>query len=464
MSAFEISLLLTFSAVFFSWVVTTFPGEWQEEFLAKWDKPRWAISPHDWVFNLPFDPNTGRRKSPFSNTLVLPDLNIYDGLKIDDPEKVRWRKYVFVAGRRDLGGAIFNGAILPKVDFTGAYLQSVSLNGAELQGASLDGAELQGALLNRASLRGASLRVAQLQNAQLNRADLQGASLDGAELQGALLNRASLRGASLSRARLQNAQLNYAELQGATLSGAQLQGAALVFAEMPAARLDNLSLEGASLSFAKLYGASLEGTRLEGASLLSAELQGASLAGARLEGAYLGGANFQAASLDDADLQGASLQQADLRGASMYGVALSATDLGAQGEPAHLWRTTYPSPATHPSPDDPRDRDAAPWNIKISVRDETWLSSTEDGLSGSARAWNNKDYMNLVEQIKSLPDDTARSTALNRVRILDCDNPDAALASWIHPNQCPPRLLSGERSWRTPASMTRTMRRHSRWS
>ncbi len=76
LAAFEIALLLSFAAVFFSWIVTTFPGESQEEFLAKWDKPRWAIAPHNWVFNLPFDSNTGRRKSFFSSTLVLPDLNI----------------------------------------------------------------------------------------------------------------------------------------------------------------------------------------------------------------------------------------------------------------------------------------------------------------------------------------------------------------------------------------------------
>src|SRR5208282_647424 len=119
-----VGLALSAGAVLFSWTAVTFPGEWQEDHWPDWrlipasdeqGKPI-KVSLHDWVFNLPFDSNTGRRESPLSSTLLLPDLNIYDGLKIDDPEKVKWRKYVFVAGHRNLRGAILNGAILPKVD------------------------------------------------------------------------------------------------------------------------------------------------------------------------------------------------------------------------------------------------------------------------------------------------------------------------------------------------------------
>src|SRR5208282_2828573 len=108
-----LGLALSASAVLFSWTAATFPGEWQEDYL-----PNWRIIPtsddtgkltkvslHDWVFNGPVDDTTRRRKSLFSSTLVLPGLNIYEGLNIDDPEKAKWRDFVFRARGRDLRGA-----------------------------------------------------------------------------------------------------------------------------------------------------------------------------------------------------------------------------------------------------------------------------------------------------------------------------------------------------------------------
>ena len=47
---------------------------------------------------------------------------------IDDPEKAKWRDFVFRARGRDLKGAIFDLASLPKVDFKGAELQGASLD------------------------------------------------------------------------------------------------------------------------------------------------------------------------------------------------------------------------------------------------------------------------------------------------------------------------------------------------
>ena len=95
------------------------------------------VSVHDWLFQSRMDDTTHRRRLPLSSTLVLPDLNIYEGLKIDDPEKTKWRDYVFRARGRDLKGAIFDLATLPKVDFDSAQLQGASLDGAQLEGASL---------------------------------------------------------------------------------------------------------------------------------------------------------------------------------------------------------------------------------------------------------------------------------------------------------------------------------------
>src|SRR5208282_2773858 len=232
-----------------------FPGEWQEDYL-----PNWRIIPtsddtgkltkvslHDWVFNGPVDDTTRRRKSLFSSTLVLPGLNIYEGLNIDDPEKAKWRDFVFRARGRDLRGAIFDLASLPKVDFDGAELRGASFEGAHLQGASLDeaklqgaslvGSTLQGASLDRAELQGVSLKGAHLEGASLNAAQLQGASLVDAQLQGALLDTTQLQGASLDRAQLAGADLNAAHLEGASLFHARLQGALLQAAVLRATDL-----------------------------------------------------------------------------------------------------------------------------------------------------------------------------------------------------------------------------------
>jgi uncharacterized protein YjbI with pentapeptide repeats len=280
------------AAILFSGAAATFPGEWQEDHLpewrwlpalAEWGKPAtegdaagklktaslpdWVInaqrlSLHDWLFNE--DPDSiSRRRFPFSNTLVLPGLNIYEGLGIDDPEKAKWHDYVFRARGRDLRGAIFDFATLPKVDFESAELQGASFVRAQLQGARFDGAYLQGSRFDFAKLQGASLGSeptwpygidgARLQGATFWSADLQAASLVDIRLQGAFLNFASLQGASLEQAQLQGASLNFTLLQGASLEGAGLQGAYLYGAQLQGASMQGVSFVGTDLGAAGLW-------------------------------------------------------------------------------------------------------------------------------------------------------------------------------------------------------------------
>ena len=336
----DVGLALSAGAVLFSWKAATFPGEWQEELLPSWrilpamdergnpatEKdakgylrkvfPDWVVnarkvSLHDWLFNAKPDDIT-RRRFPFSNTLVLPGLNVYEGLGIDDPKKAEWREFVFRARGRDLRGAIFDLASLPKVDFTGADLEGATLSGAQLQNASFVNAQLQDARLDDAHLQGASLKEAQLQGASLINAQLRAASLVGAQLQGASLGGAELQGALLDKAHLEGAALWYAQLQGASLNSAQLQGASLLGA----------SLQGAALDFANLQGATLEYTQLQGASLVDAQLQGALL--------------------NSAQLHGASFRDAQLQGVWLYGAKMRGTDLIR----AYLWRTRGEPPDT----------------------------------------------------------------------------------------------------------------------
>jgi uncharacterized protein YjbI with pentapeptide repeats len=246
-------------AVGFSWLVATFPGEPQDEVVAALklipvpnedEDPKGPVgwtSIHDLVFSGSVNPLTGRRRSPFSNTLVLTGFNIYEAQKIDDPKKVEWREHSIDLHARDLNGAVFLNANLTKANLLGAKLQGATLDGATLQGASLNGAQLQGASLNRASVQGASLEDAQLQGASLVNIQLQGSSLLRARLQGASLSSAQLHGASLANAQLQGALLDDAQLQGALLAGANLKGASLNRANLQGSALEGAQLHSASL-------------------------------------------------------------------------------------------------------------------------------------------------------------------------------------------------------------------------
>ena len=133
--AFVLSLLV----LLFSVTAATFPGEWQEDhwpdgrpFLANGQQ----VSLHDWVFNSDVDPASGRRRLPFSSTLVLTGFNVFEGRGIDESMKAEGRDFVFRARGRDLRGAIFHFATLRKIDFVAAKLQGARFESANLEGAS----------------------------------------------------------------------------------------------------------------------------------------------------------------------------------------------------------------------------------------------------------------------------------------------------------------------------------------
>jgi uncharacterized protein YjbI with pentapeptide repeats len=423
--------------IFFSLAVATFPGEWREDHLSEWafaqgneafkqgsaeharpketslegwvepvvswGKSTWnsalneGPSVHDVIFNSPVDQTTRRRWLPFSSTLVLTGFNVVEGLGVDDPKKLDWRDFIFRARGRDLKGARFDFATLPKVDFEYAELEDASLDSAQLRGASFYRTQLQGASLNNAYLQGTSLDDAELQGAKLNGAQLQGASLNHAELQNAVLNGAQLQGASLDRSRLEGASLTDGGLQGVSLKDAELQGA----------WLNGTQLQGASLDRAQLQGAWLNDSQLQGASLDSVLLQGASLNRAQLQGT----------SLDSAQLQGATLKDAQLQGASLAGADLEVVDLSY----AYLWRT---------------DRTQTPSVGAIRMSDVSWRPK---GLAehGEEYAWDEQAYLRLRAKIETLPQGKLRDQAIERIRSLDCSNPDPTLVS-CDPSAAPP--------------------------
>jgi uncharacterized protein YjbI with pentapeptide repeats len=252
---------LSLSPISLAFFVARFPGEWIDQHIS--DKQWIPANPvtallgatdysgkakkssfHDLLFNGEVDQVTRRRKSLFSNTLVLPSFDALEAAKIDDQKKLDSDniKQSSVLRGRHLEGAVLTWADLRKADLEGAHLQNAQLGAANMQGASLDGAQLQGAFLNQAQLQGASLYMAQLQGAYLASAQLQGASLLWVQAQGAVLSTANLDGASLIWANLEGASFDGAQLGGANLGSADLQGANLEFAYLAGANLENANL------------------------------------------------------------------------------------------------------------------------------------------------------------------------------------------------------------------------------
>jgi uncharacterized protein YjbI with pentapeptide repeats len=243
-----------------AFTAATFPGEWMDAHVGnkQWippngvtawlgakdrqDNPIWT-SFHDLLFNGEVEYVTRRRKSLFSNTLVLPGFDAPEAAKIDDPKKLDSVKQTLTLRGRHLEGAVFDSADLRKADLEGAQLQGASLEFAQLQGASLPQAQLQGVSLVLARLQGASFQDAQLQGASFGGAQLQGASLAGAQLQGASLDHAQLHGAVLVQAQLQGASLSQAQLQGANFTGSTFAGT-----DMRNAEVWRTNFEGASLT------------------------------------------------------------------------------------------------------------------------------------------------------------------------------------------------------------------------
>jgi uncharacterized protein YjbI with pentapeptide repeats len=238
--------------IIFSCAIATFPGEPQDKFLHRWDGGKYVARLHDWVFQSEVNEGTRHRWLPFSSTLVLSGLNIYEALGIGNPENARWREFVFHARGRDLNGADFEYAVLTKVDFDGALLRGAAFFRSQMQGASFIKTQLQGANFSLSHLQGAIVEQAQLE----------GASFVGAEGQGA----------DFGNAQLQAARLDGANLQGASFAGAQLQGTTLIDAQLQAADFDVAKLEGSSLVLAQLQGASFAFTVFEATNLLHAFL------------------------------------------------------------------------------------------------------------------------------------------------------------------------------------------------
>lgn len=142
---YPVLTLASLAPIGLAFVAARFPGEWLDSKYGakKWIPPNavtaWLgaaaygegkpipTSFHDLLFNGDVDDVTRRRKSLFSNTLVLPGFDALDAKTIDDQKKFDWAKHTLIARGRHLEGAILGGADLRKADFVGAQLQGSPL-------------------------------------------------------------------------------------------------------------------------------------------------------------------------------------------------------------------------------------------------------------------------------------------------------------------------------------------------
>jgi len=318
--------------------------------------------------------------SLWSNSLVLPNIDVIDRAKFDTEAKIASLPQALSLRGRHLEGAVFIFADLRKVDFSAAKLRDAVLSGADLRNTKFECVSRAGTQLECPDLRGATLFGAKLQ----------GVSLDGVQLTRAILPRAQMQGASLRKAPLQGAWLQGAQLQGARLDDAVLWGAHFENPP-PMFELDLTQLQGALPTSAEVL------------SVTSAQLQGASLNGAQLQGASLVDTQLQAASLDGAQLQGAYLVNTQLQGASLVGAQLQ----GAAFIKPFTWRAQVTeSNGQGTLVSEPENR---PKYHTLGCAFEPW------GCDWSSGAFT--DLKRLIE--RQVPEGDRRNAALNRITILD---------------------------------------------
>lgn len=247
--------------------IATFPGEWLDEHSIS------ALVPlHRFLVAGPISGGSYEQTSPWSNILVLPNVDLSDNAKFNSDAKIDSVTFTISLRFRDLRGAILAGAQLPRVDLRGAMLQGANLSGADIRGAllscertnfsssdsdedtTLEGnsdyrcADLRGANLSEVSAQGAQFWGAKLQGANFGFSDLSGASFYGASLQGAYLGGARMAFVNLQQAHAQGAYFVDAQLQGTYFTDSQLDGAVLDEAQLQGAEFNPKSLTGASLA------------------------------------------------------------------------------------------------------------------------------------------------------------------------------------------------------------------------
>jgi pentapeptide repeat protein len=211
-----------------AFTAATFPREWMDAHIGNkpWIPPNsvtaWlgakdqgnepiSTSFHDLLFNGDVDPVTRRRKSLFSNTLVLPDFDALEAAKIDDPKKLDSVKRTLILRGRHLESVFSTTQICARPIWRArGFRAQISLKRSfRARRSSTRGFRARRSTEHnfRARCSGTRSQGADLASAQLQGASLEDAGLQGANFRGSRLAGTNLRGAAVWRASLENASL-----------------------------------------------------------------------------------------------------------------------------------------------------------------------------------------------------------------------------------------------------------------
>ncbi len=258
-----VGIVVTFLIVVFAFAIATFRGEGISRAIAFVDAAHAIQRLHDAAFQSNVQPNAVRPRWPLSDALVLTQVNALDELKIEDPEKAKWKDYIFLAEDRDLTGADFQNANLARISFARSFLSGARFQSTQMDRVSLEGAHMSDARFVSVYLRGALMRDVFLSGAYFYQVEAQGSDLEGAHLEFVYFSKTNFAGASLLKAKLQasnfmdtilsGASLEQAELQAAIFSSATIRGTTLRRSSLEGAHFEDGSLEEADLSRADLW-------------------------------------------------------------------------------------------------------------------------------------------------------------------------------------------------------------------
>ena len=251
--------------------------------LAHEDEPKGgqerSWTPQHAVLRSDIDAISRRPFLPFSNRLVLTDVNIADLAGALSAAAEGKTEFVYRARGRNFRGAIFDHAILTKVDFAGAHLEGASFYYSDLDDSNFDGSGMDGASFRQSKARGASFEDAHLAHADFSSANLAAADFKRAKLPQAVFADAGLRAAEFDGADLSETSLTDAVIFGASFKSAVLSKATFERAEISASDFAEANLDSAKLTDVKLDLNDFSRAQLRRASGLGAVLGKSSVEG-----------------------------------------------------------------------------------------------------------------------------------------------------------------------------------------
>ncbi len=263
----------------FEWASTKVPmglKDWQW----KAKGSRYAFWPTAYLFEGQIDYSSGKSRSLFSRSLVVPDQQIVPDRDYKDKETS-----LSLRGR-DLRYATFDRSGLRNVDFTAANMQYISMKGTDLRYSRFGCADMGRApewLPKRKPKKGKEKRKQKPKDEPGSKKEIDKkagkktqtkrcSTFFAANLSGANLSNAQIREASFERANLVGANLTEADLRKSLLWSANLTFADLTSANLDWAGMKNSKLVGAVLNQASLIGTYLPASGLEYADFGDAHL------------------------------------------------------------------------------------------------------------------------------------------------------------------------------------------------